>query len=156
MKPEIAKQLETILDKRQQQKQTAADRASEQQKAEAKNLADFDTKKKNVILPAFQEIVELYQGRGFEIRILEQEERPHDSRTAGGFSVPNVRLDMAALYPSSGMKPEFRLSFEKRNRQVSLYTATNSQSGPAADVAALDDLTADWIQSEFVKYQARF
>lgn len=151
MKPEITKQLETILDKRQQKKQAAADRLSEQQKAEAKNLADFEVKKRNVILPAFQEIVELYERKGFQVRILEQEERP-DGR--GGFPVPNVRLDMTALYSSSDMKPEFRLSFEKRNREVSLYTATSSQSGSAGNVA-LDDLTADWIQSEFVKYQAR-
>lgn len=104
-----------------------------------------------MILPAFQEIIELYQRRGFHIQMLEQEERPLDR---GGFSFPSVRLDLAALYPSTSMKPEFRLSFEKRNRQVSLYPATSSQAGPAGSVA-LDDLTADWIQSEFVKYQAR-
>lgn len=149
MKPEIAKRLETILDKRQQQKQAAAERVSEQQEAEAKNLADFEVTKRDVILPAFQEIVDLYERRGLQIRILEEQERPHDR---GRFTFPNIRLDMAALYPPSQMNPEFQLSFEKRNRQVSLYTATNSQAGPAGNVA-LDDLTGDWIQREFVKYQ---
>lgn len=151
MKPEITKQLETILGKRQQKKQAAADQLSEQQKAEAKNLADFEAEKRNVILPAFQEIVELYERKGLQIRILEEEERLNDR---GRLQVPNVRLDTTELYSSSPhMKPEFRLSFEKRNRRVSLHTATSSHAGPAGNVA-LDDLTADWIQGEFVKYQA--
>lgn len=149
MKPEITKQLESILDKRQQQDHASAERISEQQKAEAKNLTDFEVAKRDVILPAFQEIVDIYKRKGLQIRILEEQERSHDR---GGFTVPNLRLDMAAQYPSTGMKPEFRLSFEKRNRQVSLYTATNSQAGPAGSVA-LDALTADWIHGEFVKYQ---
>ena len=46
MKPEISKQLETILDKRQEAKQAQTQRASEQERAEAKNLDDFEIKKK--------------------------------------------------------------------------------------------------------------
>ena len=153
MKPEISKQLEAILDKRQEKKQAEIQRTSEQQTAEAKNLADFQVKKKEVIQPAFQEIVDLYQQRGVRILILEENEKPHDT---GGFSVPNIRLDMREAYSltyGGSMRPEFRLSFEKRNRDVSLYTSTQSQSGPAGHVA-LDDLTTDWIQSQFVKYQS--
>jgi hypothetical protein len=152
MKPEITRQLEDILDKRQQTKQAAIRRVSEEQKAEDKNLADFHAKKRDVIIPAFEEIVDLYKLRGIQIVILEENEKPSGT---GGFPAPNIRLDMKEAYSSShGMpRPEFRLSFEKRNRNVSAYTSTPSQSGPAGHVA-LDDLTADWIQSEFVKYQS--
>jgi len=151
MNSEITKQLEAILDRRQQQERVSAKRVSEQEQAEAKNLADFEVTKRDVILPAFHEIVNLYKQRGLRIRILEEQERPHGK---GGFAVPNIRLDMAELYPSSQMEPGFRLSFEKRNRRVSLHTATNSSSG-LAGAAELDALTADWIQGEFVKYQNR-
>jgi hypothetical protein len=153
MKPDISKQLEAVLDKRQENKRAEIQRTSEQQRIEAKNLVDFQVKKKEVIQPAFQEIVDLYQRRGVRILILEENEKPRDT---GGFPVPNIRLDMTEAYSSTygSARPEFRLSFEKRNGDVSLYTSTQSQAGPAGHVT-LDDLTTDWIQSEFVKYQSR-
>jgi hypothetical protein len=82
------------------------------------------------------------------------EENEKSSRT--GWTVPNIRLDVKEAYssPHGLPHPEFRLSFEKSNRNVSLYTATSSQSGPAGSVV-LDNLTAEWIQSEFLKYQSR-
>ena len=149
MKPEIAKQLQDISDSREQQKQAAITQASEQQKAQANNLADFAAKKEEVIKPAFQEIVDLYKARGVAIRTVEEDERPNDK---GGTQSPNIRLDMAGAYSSrSDMKPEFRLTLDKRNRTLSLYTATQSRSGPDGNVS-LDAITAEWIQSAFLKY----
>jgi hypothetical protein len=127
MNPDIAKQLESILDKRQQQKPAAINSVAAQQTAEEKNLAEFAAKKREVILPAFQEIIDLYKQRGIELLILEENEKPSGT---GGFPVPNIRLDMKEAYPShpgGERHPEFRLAFDKHNRQVSLYTSTPQQ-----------------------------
>jgi hypothetical protein len=148
MKPEIAKQLQALLDDRDKRKQADSARVSEQEKAEAKNLADFAAKKDQVIKPAFQEIVDLYQTKGIALRIVEQDEGPNDR---GGTQPPSVRLDMSAAYPRTDMQPQFRLTLEKRKRALSLYTATQGQAGPAGEVP-LDGVTADWIQTTFLKY----
>jgi len=152
MKPETARQLGAILDSRQKQKQAATTQATARQKAEAKNLADFLAKKEGVIKPAFQEIADLYKARGIAVRISEEDERPNDR---GGTDSPSITLDMSGDdYPSyRPMKPEFRLTFEKGNRNLSLYTSTGSQAGSAGGVS-LDAITADWIQDAFLKYQS--
>jgi hypothetical protein len=150
MKPETTKQLEALLDQREQKKQAANTRAAEQRTAEDKNLADFVAKKNDVIVVAFQEIVDLYKRRGIQLLIEEENEKQSSS---GGVTAPSIRLDMKGAYSSSSdMKPEFRLYFDKKSRKVSLHTATPSQSSPAGQIA-LDALTTDWIQSEFLKYQ---
>jgi hypothetical protein len=151
VKSETAKQLEAILSGREMQKQASAAKATEQQKAEAKNLADFLVKKEETIKPALQELVGLYKAKGVSIRIVEEEEHPNET---GGTASPYIRLDMAGAYTSyAPMKPEFRLTFEKRNRTLSVYTSTGSQSGPAGSVS-LDAVTPDWIQDAFLKYQS--
>ena len=151
MKPEVAKQLQALLDSREKQKQADTTRVSEQQKAEAQNLADFAAMKNEVIKPAFREIVDLYQAKGITLHIVEQDESPNDR---GGIQAPNIRLDMAGVYPSvRDMKPEFKLTFDKRKRSLSLYTSTQSQAGPVGDVS-LDAATADWIQSAFLKHES--
>jgi hypothetical protein len=78
MKPETAKQLEAILDGRQKQEQATAQRVDTQKQAEARNLADFSTKKEQVIKPALQELVDLYKARGISIRIEEEDERQNE------------------------------------------------------------------------------
>ena len=148
MKPEIAKQLQTLLDDRDRQKQVASARASEQQKAEAKNLADFAAKTDQAIKPAFQEIVDLYGTKSIALHIEEQDECRNDR---GGTQPPSIRLNMAAACPPTDMRPEFRFTFEKQSRKLSLYTATQGQSGPGGE-APLDSLTADWIHAAFLKY----
>jgi hypothetical protein len=141
MKTETAKGLEAILEGRRKQAQVAVKRASEQEKAQAQNLVDFEAKKEKVIKPAFQELVDLYKTNGFTIRIAEEGEHQ------------NIRLDMTQVYPDRrDPKPEFRLTFDKRTRTLSLYTSTGSQAGPAGSVS-LDDVTADWIQKAFLKYE---
>jgi hypothetical protein len=152
MKPEIAKQLQAILDNRDKQSHEAAVRVSEQEKTEAKNLIDFAAKKDEVIKPAFNEIIDIYRAKGLTLRITEEDERP---RHKGGIEPPYVALDMAGAYSSrsSDMKPQFRLTLEKRNRKVSVFTSTQSMSGPAGDVP-LDSLTSDWIHEAFLKYES--
>src|SRR6266481_5704243 len=133
MKPETEKQLGAILDSRQKQKQAATTKATEQQKAEAKNLADFWAKKEETIKPALQELVDLFKARGVSIRIVEQDEHPNDR---GGANSTSISLDMAEVYPSyREPKPEFRLTFEKSSRSLSLYTSTGSMSGPDGNVS---------------------
>ncbi len=61
---------------------------------------------------------------------------------------------MAEVYPSHREpRPEFKLTFEKGNRSLSLYTSTGSLSGPGGSVS-LDAITPDWIQDAFLKYQS--
>jgi hypothetical protein len=151
MNPDIEKHLQVFLEEREKQKQAGLAQSTEKRNAEAQNVSDYKDKNEAVIKPAFKEIVDLYQARGVTLRIIEEDEAPDRSR--GGFSDPNVRLDMAGAYPQrSDMKPEFRLSFEKRNRTLSLYTSTGTQAGPAGGVS-LDSITADWIHTNFLKYQ---
>jgi hypothetical protein len=150
MKPEITKQLQAILDSREQQKQAAATQASEAQREQAANLVDFAAKKAEVIRPAFQEILEMYQARTVPVRIEEQDERPNSK---GGTESPTITLDLDELHSHYGtMKPEFKLTFDKRTRKLSLYTSTRSQAGPAGDVS-LDAITGDWIHTAFLKYE---
>jgi hypothetical protein len=52
MNPETEKKLKSILDSREQVHQGQAALVSEQQQAQAKALADFEAKKKDVIRPA--------------------------------------------------------------------------------------------------------
>src|SRR5580704_13755346 len=92
MNSETAKKLEGVLANRQRQKQAATTRAAEQQSAVAKNIADFAAKKHEVIKPAFQEIIDLYAVKGFDIRIVEEDERPNNT---GGIHPASVHLDMA-------------------------------------------------------------
>ena len=148
MKPEIARQLEALLDKRDQEKRESKIRASEQQNTEAKNLADFAATAHDLINPAFQEIAKMYEARGVSVPIVEEAERKNPR---GGTESPSVRLDMAGAYGHSDMKPQFKLIFNKRDRKLTLFTSTQNQSGSAGDIL-LDDLTADWIHQAFVKY----
>jgi hypothetical protein len=150
MKPETAKRLEAILEGRRKQEQATVERVSERQKAQAKNLADFGTKKEEVIKPAFQDIVDLYKTNGTTIRIVEEGERPDGKR---GIQPPYIRLDMLKVYPSHpDQKPEFRLTFDKNNRNLSLFTSTGSQAGSAGNIS-VDAITAEWIQEAFLKYE---
>jgi hypothetical protein len=149
MKPETVKRLEAVLDDREKQKQAAIRKATEQEQTEARNLADFSTKKQTTIKTAFQEIVGLYKARGVNNSIREADEQPNDK---GGTTPPMITLEMSEKDSSYGsMKPEFRLTFDKRNRSLSLYTSTRSMSGPAGNVP-LDEITVDWIQDAFLKY----
>jgi hypothetical protein len=152
MKPEIRKQLDAILDRQQEQKRASAIQVDEQHKAEAKSLTDYEAMKEKIIRPSFQEIVETYGSKGVHLRIEDQGEHPGEK---GGMGLPNIRIDMAQMYPSASrdMRPEFRLSFQKGNRSVSLYTSTGHQSGPRGSIA-LDAITADWIHAEFLKFQS--
>src|SRR5437660_9714008 len=108
MKPEIAKQLQTLLDDRDRQKQVASARASEQQKAEAKNLADFAAKKDQVIKPAFQEIVDLYGTKSIALHIEEQDESRDDG---GGTQPQSIRVNMAAACLPTDILPVFCCTF---------------------------------------------
>lgn len=151
MKSETAKQLKNILDDREQQKREAVARSSEEQTLQAKNLADFAVKKDDVIRPALHEIVEIYRARAIPIRIEEQDERPNPK---GGIESAAIKLDLGT--PNAGydaMRPQFTLTFDKRSREVALYTSTRSQSGPAGKVS-LDTVTADWIHDAFLKYES--
>ena len=152
MKPEVARQLQDVLDFREQKEASAKKQVAEQHKKEIRNLADFVAKKEKVIRPALQEIVDLYKIRGLVLRIFEDTEpRAKDARPV---FAPAIRLDMAGVYTTrSEIHPEFKLTFEKRSRTVSLYTATQSAGGHGGDIA-LDELTADWIHREFVKYES--
>jgi len=150
VKPETKQQLTELLDKQNQRKREAKAQASAQQNAEAKNLADFSAKKKELIGPALREIANLYKENGTSIEIREEDERPNDK---GGILSPYISLDMSGQYPGRSLpSPEFRLNFEKRTRNVSLYTSTGSMAGSAGSVT-LDTITTDWIQEAFVKYQ---
>lgn len=151
MKPETAKALSDHLDRHNQEKREAVVRASEREKQIAQNVADFEAAKNTVIKPALQEIVDLYKEKGIAIRVVEQAEVLNRN---GGIQSASIGIDMAAAYPSQSrdMKPGFHLAFEKGNRTFSLYTSTGTQGGPAGSVA-LDTITAEWIHSEFAKYQ---
>jgi hypothetical protein len=149
MKPEIERALSDHLDRGNQQKQEAAVRASEREKQIAQNVADFEAAKNAVIKPAFQEIVDLYREKGVAIRITERDEAVNRH---GGTQSASIGIDMAAVYPRTDMKPGFTLSFEKGNRTLLLYTATASQAGPGGSFP-LDAVTAEWIHTEFAKYQ---
>lgn len=120
---------------------------------QAKNLADYNEKKEKLIKPALQEIVDLYKTKGIGIRIDEQDEF---RKAKGGIERPYIGLDMHGAYPGirigSGLKPEFRLSFEKSTRTLRLYTSTGHSGGPEGDFP-FDDLTADLIHEAFLKYQ---
>lgn len=151
MKPEVAKQLQDILDIREQKKHAASKELAELHKKDAKSLADFAAKKEKVIRPALQEIVDLYKIGGITLRIADETERPKDARAV---VAPYIRLDMAGVYPTHrDMKPEFKITFEKRTRTLSLFTATQTSAGHAGDIS-LDTVTADWIQTAFLKYEA--
>lgn len=150
MKPEMEKRLQTILDARNKQNQAAAAAASERQNTEVKNLADFKTKKETVIKPAFQEIIDLFQKNGVTLHVTEMD---GTTDKHGAEQPPQIKLDTSAMYNRTDMKPGFTLYYQKRNRVVSLHTATSSRGGPVGDVL-LDNLTADWIHEEFVKYQS--
>lgn len=148
MKPEIAKQLASILDGKRQQKQAAAKAEDEQAMRLAKNVADFSEKKQQVIKPAFEEIADLYKAKGLNIFLREQDE---ERNTQGGITPASIALEMHEQKPA-GMTPEFRLIFDKLNRTVSLYTSTRSRGGPAGKSVPLDAITADWIENTFLNY----
>jgi hypothetical protein len=150
MKADTKNKLQAILDARNKAAQEATARGVEQQNAVAKNVADFTAKKEAVIKPAFQEIVDLYGADGVTLRIVEEDERTNKH---GASQFAYIKLDMSAAYSRTDMKPGFTLYSEKGNRNLSLHTATPSQAGPAGSVS-LDDITADWIQDAFLKYQS--
>jgi hypothetical protein len=151
MKPELAKALSDHLDRHNQEKRDAVVRASERENQIAQNVADFEATKNAVIKPAFQEIIDLYHEKGISIQVDEHDEV---TNRTGGIQPPSIGINMAAAYPPrpSDMEPGFKLSFEKGNRTLSLYTSTETQSGPAGSVT-LDAITAEWIHSGFAKYQ---
>jgi hypothetical protein len=151
MKPEVEKQLQSVLDTRDKQRQEAATLAANRQSNEAKNLADFAAKKDEVIRPAFEEIVKIYKARNLPIRIQEKDETQNSK---GGTEAPVIALDLAPNTYNATMKPQFQFTFDKRNRELSLYTSTSSQAGPGPKIA-LDAVSIDWIHEAFVKYETK-
>lgn len=151
MKPEIERQLQTILDGQQKQKETAAIAADERAKAEAKNTSDFETLKEEVIKPAFQEIIKLFEARGLPVYLSERDE---EKNSRGGTTPASISLQIYERGILGNLTPEFKFFYHNGSRKVSLYTSTRSQGGPGQDVA-FDGVTADWIQDEFAKYAQR-
>ena len=151
MKPEIEKQLEAILDERQKQERAARSRADERQQTAANNLADFLIARDKIIKPAFQEIVNLFAARGFTIRLTEENEYA-DARARS--IEAGIALDMSGFYQKSSIpNPQFKLSFTKDTRNVSVYGSTDQTGGSRGNVS-LDDLTAEWIHEAFLNYQS--
>ena len=151
MNSELAQQLESLLDADVNRKNVAANAAQERINQTAKNLADFESKKDAVIRPALKEIVTRYESKGMFCRVTERAEQ---ERREGGIELPQIGLDLAGPeYRDQAMKPVFLISFDKQSREVSLYTSTGSQAGPGPK-AKLDDVTADWVHTEFLNYKS--
>lgn len=149
MKPETEKQLTNILDSQQQKKQATTQATAEAERTRAKNVADLSTIKEQVIKPAFQEIIDLFQARGLPVYLSERDE---EKNAQGGTIPATIGLEIYERHTRSGnMTPEFKFFYHKGSRNLSLYTSTRSQGGPSRDVP-FDAVTVDWIQEEFAKY----
>lgn len=61
-----------------------------------------------------------------------------------------LRLDQ--LQPNHP-KPEFRLTFDKHSRNLSLNKSSGTAGGGRGENVALEAITGDWIQEAFLKYQ---
>ena len=151
MNPEIERQLQSILDTRDKQRQDTETKAAERQNREAQNLVDFSAKKDTVIRPAFEEIVKIYQARNLPIRVVEKDE---SRNSKGGTESPVIALDLAPNNYEATLKPLFQFTFDKHNRELSLYTSTSSQGGPGHKVP-LDTVTIDWVHETFLKYETK-
>ena len=151
MNPEIAQQLESLLDADIEAKNAAELRTTRKAAQAANNLVDFGTKKDLVIRPALNEIAAHYEARGMFCRLAE---RAEGQRPGGGIELPSIGLDLAGPdYRDPVMRPAFTLSFHKDTRNLNLYTCTGSQGGPGPEIT-LDEITAEWIHTEFLRYKS--
>jgi hypothetical protein len=152
VKDEIARKLHGLFDEDEKAQQKSAERATEQQNAEEKNLTDFKRIRDAIIRPALQEIADVYISRKAYARIQETEEGDNSST---GSKDATITLDLAGPgYRDRTMRPGFRFYFDKRRRSLLLHTTTSSMSGPAGDIA-LDAVTTDWIHEAFLKYRSK-
>jgi hypothetical protein len=152
MKPEFANQLQEILDKRNNARSTAEDKALKQKEAEATNLSDFRAKCDNTIRPALNEIVAFLTERSVFARVVESPEVESDPQRGGGRdAVIEIDLD-AAKSSQQTMSPAFRLLFNKRERKVLVLASSTWKSGPRGS-APLDNVSTDWIHAEFLDYE---
>src|SRR5579872_5609674 len=115
MRPEIEKRLEAILDNRQQKREAVVRKATERERAEERNLADYLTTKDRVIKPALQEIANIYKRRSIPTPIVDE---PEQAMEKGGTRPPSIALDLSEAFPghSRDMRPRFQLIFNKQKR----------------------------------------